>query len=88
MQMGSGEAHSVGDTDTITLNFENKSVCQMMEKTEAELKRIELSQAYGMWDFCAYFFGDDIAVTAQAANVYRALMMGKESSVEKPHVNL
>ena len=87
-QTGSGEAHSVGDTDTITLNFENKSVCQMMEKTEAELKRIELSQAYGMWDFCAYFFGDDIAVTAQAANVYRALMMGKESSVEKPHVNL
>lgn len=87
-QNGKGEAHSVGDTDTITLNFENKSVSQMMEKADMELKRIELSQSYGMWDFCGYFFGDDIAVTSQAANVYRALMMGEESSVEKPHVNL
>lgn len=83
----SGTSHSTGETDTTTLNFENKSVEVLMERAESQLKRIDLSESYGMWDFCAYFFSDDIAVTVQAANVYKAIMMGQESSVERVHIN-
>ena len=82
-----GTGHSTGDTDTTSLTFENKSVQGLMERAQAQLKRIDFSECYGMWDFCAYFFSEDIAVTLQAANVYKALMMGQESSVERAHVN-
>lgn len=84
---GSGKGRSVGDTDTTSLNFENKGVQELMNRSETQLKRIDFSQSYGMWDFCAYFFSEDIAVTAQAANVYKSLMMGQESSVERAHIN-
>jgi len=83
-----GTGRSVGDTDTTSLNFENKGVQELMNRADAQLKRIDCSKAYGMWDFCGYFFSDDIAVTAQAANVYKSVMMGQESSVENAHINL
>ena len=83
-----GTGRSVGDTDTSSLTFENKGVQELMNRADTQLKRIECSKAYGMWDFCGYFFSDDIAVTAQAANVYKSVMMGQESSVENAHINL
>ena len=83
-----GTGRSVGDTDTTSLNFENKGVQELMGRADTQLKRIDCSKAYGMWDFCGYFFSDDIAVTAQAANVYKSVMMGQESSVENAHINL
>lgn len=83
-----GTGRSVGDTDTTSLNFENKGVQALMDRANTQLERIDCSKAYGMWDFCGYFFSDDIAVTAQAANVYKSMMMGQESSVENAHINL
>ena len=83
-----GTGRSVGDTDTTSLTFENKGVQELMNRADTQLKRIECSKAYGMWDFCGYFFSDDIAATAQAANVYKSVMMGQESSVENAHINL
>ena len=83
-----GSGRSTGDTDTTSLDFENKGVQELMDKADAQLKRIDCSQAYGMWDFCGYFFSDDVAVTAQAANVYKSVMMGQDSSVESAHINL
>lgn len=85
--VNSGKSHSAGDTDTTSLTFENKGVQELMNKAEQQLRRIDFSHSYGMWDFCAYFFSEDIAVTAQAANVYKSLMMGQESSIERAHIN-
>lgn len=83
-----GKSKSVGTTDTTSLTFENKSAIALMDKANRELKRIEFSEAYGMWDFCAYFYSDDITATAQAGNIYKSLMMGYESSVESSHINI
>lgn len=83
----SSKGKSIGDTDTTTLNFENKGVAGLMDKAQTQLSRIDCSQSYGMWDFCGYFFSEDIAVTTQAANVYKAVMMGKDSAIENAHIN-
>lgn len=82
-----GTGHSTGDTNTISLDFQNKSVQNLIEKADHQLERIEYSESYGMWDFCAYFFSPDVAVSAQAASVYKALMMGQESATESSHMN-
>ena len=83
-----GEGLSKGKTDTTTINYENKSISILLEKATQELKRIDFSEAYGMWDFCAYVYSSDIAVTTRAANIYKSLMMGHQSSIEKAHVNI
>ena len=85
-QKGSGS--SSGDTDTTTLTFENKSIHGLIERADMQVKRISFGESYGMWDFCAYFISEDISTTIQAANMYKAIMMGSESSVERAHINI
>ena len=85
-QKGSGT--SLGDTDTTTLTFENKSIQGLIERADAQIKRISFGESYGMWDFCAYFIAEDVSTTIQAANMYKSIMMGNESSVERAHVNI
>ena len=85
-QKGSGS--SSGDTDTTTLTFENKSIQGLIERADMQLKRISFGESYGMWDFCAYFIAEDISTTIQAANMYKAIMMGSDSSVERAHINI
>lgn len=78
---------TTGDTDTTSLEFQNKGVQELLDKASMQLERIDCAKSYGMWDFCGYFFSDDIAVTLQAANVYRSVMLGQDSSIESAHLN-
>ena len=82
-----GSSKSNSDTDTTTLNFENKSASVLMERANKQLERFSVSEPFGMWDFCAYFFADDASISMQAANVYKALMIGQDSFVERAHIN-
>lgn len=86
--VSTGTTDTTGITDTITLNFDNKGVQGLLEKTEQQLKRIELGMAYGAWETSCYFLSDDIATTAMAANMCKALFTGNESSVESAHINI
>lgn len=79
---------TTGITDTITLNFDNKGIQSLLEKTDKQLKRIELGMAYGAWETSCYFLSDDIATTAMASNMCKALFNGNESGVESAHINI
>ncbi len=83
-----GKTDTTGTTDTITLNFDNKGIQGLLEKTERQLKRIELGMSYGAWETACYFLSDDIATTAMAANMCKALFTGDESCVENSHINI
>ncbi len=79
---------TTGITNTITLNFDNKGIQSLLEKTDNQLKRIDLGIAYGAWETSCYFLSDDIATTAMASNMCKALFTGNESSVESAHINI
>lgn len=79
---------TTGITNTITLNFDNKGIQSLLEKTDRQLKRIELGMAYGAWETSCYFLSDDIATTAMASNMCKALFTGNESGVESAHINI
>lgn len=77
-----------GLTNTITLNFDNKGIQILLEKTEKQIKRLELGMTYGAWETACYFISDDIATTAMAANMCKALFTGNESGIETAHINI
>lgn len=87
------EQKSVGNTQTTghgtSLQIENsdKRIENLLEKIEKQMKRLEDGEAYGMFNCCAYFMSSDPAINIVAANTYRALMIGQESSVETSKVN-
>lgn len=82
-----GETQTVGTSKTRTLNYENKGVSNLMKKIEEQLNRLNVSEAYGLWECCAYFFSNDIATSMLAATTYKSLMTGENTNVENAHVN-
>ena len=77
-----------GDSRNLTVNFDNKSVQNLMLKIDEHLERIKLCESFGLWECACYFVSQDIQTTVVAANTYKALMSGNQSGVENSFVNL
>lgn len=86
--MTKGETETTGSSKTVTLNFENVGVNNLIQRARAQLERFKMCESFGMWEFSSYFMSRDINTTALAGNVYKALMTGNESDVESAHFNI
>lgn len=84
----SSDTETIGSSRTLTISRKNKSVQNLMDKIDEHLKRIKGCEAFGLWDCAGYFISDDIQTSVVAANTYKALMAGNNSSVEKSFVNI
>ena len=67
--MSKGETETVGSSKTVTLNFENAGVNNLIERAKAQLERFKMCESFGMWEFCSYFMSNDIHTSALAGNV-------------------
>lgn len=101
--MQEGHTYNIGDgfnlvdsetlTDTfgtsqgITLNSENMTLALTLQKIQKHLNRIEECESFGMWDFAAYFLGESAAETETAANIYKSVIAGQESGIERVAIN-
>ena len=76
--------NSSSETQGITqqIEFQDKRVVDLLEKIQHQLKRIEESEDYGVFDCCAYFMSSKESTSIMAANTYKALLTGENSSVE------
>lgn len=76
-----------GSSQAVTLNVQNKSLNNMLDRLEKQLKRIDECESSGMWDFAAYFLGESAAEVETAANMYHSLISGNQSGLEIAAVN-
>ena len=85
------ETNTEGTTEstgrTLTLTVENKTITDIVQKLEKQLKRIEDCESLGMWECAAYFMSKDNDVAEIAALTYKSLMRGENSGVEAGAVN-
>lgn len=73
---------TIGTSEQNTIEFQNKSVQQMLKKVDQNLERLDEIQAFGGWDFAAYFIGQTPTVSHALGSIYYGLMKGDESSCE------
>lgn len=83
---GTTDTHGTGRTQQVELC--NKSVEELLERIENQLKRVKESEDYGCYNCAAYFLSSTQSTALLAANTYRALMVGEGSSVESGAVNV
>lgn len=76
-----------GNSQAVTLNVQNKSLINTLERLEKQLERLDECESIGMWDFAAYFLGESAAEAETAANMYRSLISGNQSGLEIASVN-
>lgn len=78
---------TVGESRTITVKHINKSVTQLMEQIDLQLKRIHACESFGLWSAAAYFVSDDIQLTTIAASTFHSIVAGDDSYLDKALIN-
>lgn len=78
---------TLGHSQAVTLNVQNKSLINTLERLEKQLKRLDECESIGMWDFAAYFLGESASEAETAANMYYSLVSGNQSGLEIAAVN-
>lgn len=73
---------TIGTSEQNTIEFQNKSVQQMLKKVDQNLERLDEIQSFGGWNFAAYFIGDTPTVSHALGSIYYGLMKGDESACE------
>ncbi|MDR1753787.1 MAG: DUF87 domain-containing protein [Eubacterium sp.] len=81
-------SNTAGTTSGIQITYEDKTIINLMEKIDEQLVRIKNCESYGMWESACYFISDSNETAMVAANAYKALVAGEETSVENSFVNL
>ncbi len=76
-----------GTSQNITLNIQNKSIANILERIDTQLNRLNEFESLGMWECAAYFMSDSGYVADIAASTYKALMRGENSGVEVSAIN-
>lgn len=79
---------SKGTSDNMQLTLQNKSLINILERIDLQLKRIDECESIGMWECASYFISDSQETTEMAAGTYKALMKGEKSGVETSAINL
>ena len=82
------ESETTGNSRTLSIEYQNKSVEVILENIEKQLERIKMCEAFGLWNCAGYFVADDIQTAVVAANTYKALMLGDETYVDNSFVNV
>lgn len=83
-----GETETFGDSKTLTVENQNKYVADLMEKIDDNLKRIKECEAFGLWECSTYFVAESIQTSVVAANAYKALMSGDNTSAQNSFLNV
>lgn len=88
---GSGDSQSSGITTgtnrSITVNRDNKAVQNLLMKTEEHIKRINLSQTFGMWNSACYVIADDVATATIGTSTLAALFSGDSQAAPRAYYN-
>lgn len=76
-----------GTSRGITFNAENMTLNLAMQRLQKHLERIEECESFGMWNFAAYFLGETAAETETAASIYKSVIAGTDSGIERNAIN-
>ena len=78
---------TTGASNSTQLTMQNKSLMDILEKIDLQLKRMDDCESIGMWECAAYFLSEFQETAEMAASTYKALMRGEKSGVETSAIN-
>lgn len=76
-----------GVSSNMQLTMQSKSIVDILERIDLQLKRLKECESLGMWECASYFLSDSQETAEMAASTYKALMKGENSGVEVAVVN-
>lgn len=82
------ESLTSGTTDSMTIEYKNKNIDNLLEKVEKHLKRLKDGASYGIWEGAAYFIAKEKKTAVIAASTFSSLITGDMSGIENSHFSI
>ena len=80
-------ATSEGTSETVTTEYKNKSVEELLKKLDLNLERLREGDSYGLWECAAYMISREKQTVAVASGTFKSRMLGEKSGSDRSHVN-
>lgn len=79
---------STGSSRNTQLTMQNRSIQDVLQKIDMQLKRLDECESTGLWECASYAISDEQETAEMLAGTYKALMMGEHSGIESASINL
>lgn len=79
----SSTSQTQGETDSLTTEYHNKSIENLLQKLNKHISIMESGASYGMWEFSSFFISSNKKTAAIAASSFRSMLMGENTGIEK-----
>lgn len=76
-----------GQSNSLTITQINKSVEDLLDRIDQQIKRILEGETYGLWECCAFFSASSLDIALVAANIYKALSCGSNTGNSMSYIN-
>jgi DNA helicase HerA-like ATPase len=88
-QVANGKTETNGSSKNFSIKIQDKHIQELLKRIDKQLERISMFESNGLWDSCAYFvaYKQDKDVSETAATIFRSIMQGDDSGIEKSSVN-
>lgn len=83
-----GSTSTLGDSESISLEQHNKGIERMLAKIDQQLKRIDASRSYGIWNASFYVLSDSTESAHTACSLFKGMLKGNDSAVEDSAINV
>ena len=84
----SSESQTVGSSESISIEYRDLGINNLLEQINENIKRIQEGASYGMWDCAIYLTAKTSSDLAVAAGSLLSLMTGDKTRMEIPHTNV
>lgn len=81
------KGNTEGSSRNIQIEFENKTVQNLMQRIDKHLDRLNECEDLGVWNSCAYFITNDTQTNSIISSAYQSIMRGEDSSISIGAIN-
>ena len=81
------KGNTEGSSRNIQIEFENKTVKNLMQRIDTHLERLNECEDLGVWNSCAYFITNDTQTNSIISSAYQSIMRGEDSSISIGAIN-
>lgn len=82
-----GSGRTTGQTKTLTINRDNLSVKNLLTKIDEHIKRINVSQTFGMWNSACYLIAEDIPTATIGTSSLASIYAGDSAAAPRAYYN-
>jgi hypothetical protein len=85
---GGSDQVTDGTGKSVQFTVKNRRLMEILKLIDEQLERIRECKNYGLWNWGAYFVGNDLPIVKMGAHLYSGILRGEATGIEASAINV